>query len=620
MLLDRPTAPLSPPTSPRMSEQPGKANEYHWPQPSYTSVPTGEPLGGEHSGLAGTGLHDLIRPPLRTPNSFSYSHASSSVYSYDAGTGDSTQQQEQRTDSSNVGASYGEQAQSSVGGFASEQQDAGPASPSGRLTPRSRELEAADEQLDDDLDDTMVDDEEAESGKRPMTVAELRAHKRKMKRFRLTHNQTRFLMSEFARQAHPDAAHRERLSREIPGLSPRQVQVWFQNRRAKLKRLTSDDRDHMMRSRALPANFDMTSALHSPFGAAPPTMGTPMPSPSTFTTYGDPSSGVRPLTLDTLRRVPDYQQYAQNSYPNPTGMTSAMGNFNFTPPQSATETISPGTGLNDTGALGLQSRTTQESPRRLPFGFSGSPGFPGVNSSQHQMPRLYTHDRFARSSEAVASPLRTSISYSGLGSGSMSQSNDGQRAASLSEHSSIGQDRKQQRSMTNPNPPLPTSGPYGLGFTYPQIPSYHFTPDPPQPHRSPANTISAGLVGLGGLGGIGRRDSRALASSSSPLATYPSYPPTTFATSQMSHYPTYAPAYSQPPSFPSPYQVSQPQSQGLPLQRPRSQSQMQQPAPYAQLPTQTEQYTGSSGHTGGQDQSAGQSNTGAGDGQQQQYQ
>lgn len=47
---------------------------------------------------------------------------------------------------------------------------------------------------------------------------------------RLTHQQTRFLMSEFAKQPHPDAAHRERLSREIPGLSPRQVQVWFQNR------------------------------------------------------------------------------------------------------------------------------------------------------------------------------------------------------------------------------------------------------------------------------------------------------------------------------------------------------------------------------------------------------
>ena len=61
---------------------------------------------------------------------------------------------------------------------------------------------------------------------------------------RLTHSQTRFLMSEFARQAHPDAAQRERLSREIPGLSPRQVQVWFQNRYAHSH---SHDRNHVRR-------------------------------------------------------------------------------------------------------------------------------------------------------------------------------------------------------------------------------------------------------------------------------------------------------------------------------------------------------------------------------------
>lgn len=77
--------------------------------------------------------------------------------------------------------------------------------------------------------------------------AERLAEKRKMKRFRLgrtsshrdtvinaiyrlSHAQTRYLMSEFSRQAHPDAAQRERLSRDIPGLNPRQVQVWFQNR------------------------------------------------------------------------------------------------------------------------------------------------------------------------------------------------------------------------------------------------------------------------------------------------------------------------------------------------------------------------------------------------------
>ena len=48
--------------------------------------------------------------------------------------------------------------------------------------------------------------------------------------YRLNHAQTRYLTSEFSRQPHPDAAQRERLSRDIPGLNPRQVQVWFQNR------------------------------------------------------------------------------------------------------------------------------------------------------------------------------------------------------------------------------------------------------------------------------------------------------------------------------------------------------------------------------------------------------
>lgn len=104
-------------------------------------------------------------------------------------------------------------------------------------------------EIKDELDDDELEDDEmldAEEGSVPQTAAERRAERRKMKRFRycyllqclkarsdrhsLTHQQTRFLMSEFAKQAHPDATHRERLSREIPGLSPRQVQVWFQNR------------------------------------------------------------------------------------------------------------------------------------------------------------------------------------------------------------------------------------------------------------------------------------------------------------------------------------------------------------------------------------------------------
>ncbi|KAL8938488.1 MAG: hypothetical protein Q9211_003186 [Gyalolechia sp. 1 TL-2023] len=107
------------------------------------------------------------------------------------------------------------------------------------------------------------EDEDADGGEmNPQAAAERQAEQRKMKRFRLTHNQTRYLMSEYARQAHPGSAQRERLAREIPGLSPRQVQVWFQNRRAKLKRLSADDRESILKSRALPLDFDTTQALH----------------------------------------------------------------------------------------------------------------------------------------------------------------------------------------------------------------------------------------------------------------------------------------------------------------------------------------------------------------------
>lgn len=95
----------------------------------------------------------------------------------------------------------------------------------------SRFDESEDQDDDEDLSDDDQDIKDEQEGKQ-LTAAEIRQQKRKMKRFRLTHSQTRYLMSEFARQAHPDAAHRERLAREIPGLSPRQVQVWFQNRYA----------------------------------------------------------------------------------------------------------------------------------------------------------------------------------------------------------------------------------------------------------------------------------------------------------------------------------------------------------------------------------------------------
>ncbi|GAB0146673.1 hypothetical protein EsHS_00007064 [Epichloe bromicola] len=163
------------------------------------------------------------------------------------------------------------------------------------------------------------DDGEGDWQSHGQTVAEERlAARRKMKRFRLTHQQTRFLMSEFAKQPHPDAAHRERLSREIPGLSPRQVQVWFQNRRAKIKRLTADDRDRVIRMRAVPDDFDNVQALHSPYGAFHGV--TTMLSPSDLSSMGSSYSnhGARPLMLDMRRGGGD-------SYLSRTGLTSSFG-------------------------------------------------------------------------------------------------------------------------------------------------------------------------------------------------------------------------------------------------------------------------------------------------------
>lgn len=105
-----------------------------------------------------------------------------------------------------------------------------PAGASSPTRPRTGAESQSPKEEDDEVDGDEVAEGEEETCSRPQTAAERAAQRRKMKRFRLTHQQTRFLMSEFAKQPHPDAGHRERLSRQIPGLSPRQVQVWFQNR------------------------------------------------------------------------------------------------------------------------------------------------------------------------------------------------------------------------------------------------------------------------------------------------------------------------------------------------------------------------------------------------------
>ncbi|KAK3327181.1 hypothetical protein B0T19DRAFT_155704 [Cercophora scortea] len=259
-------------------------------------------------------------------------------------------------------------------------------------------------------------DGEGEAPTQPQTAAERTAQRRKMKRFRLTHQQTRFLMSEFAKQPHPDAAHRERLSREIPGLSPRQVQVWFQNRRAKIKRLTADDRDRMIKMRAVPDDFDNVQALHSPYGAVHG-LGTPITSPVDF---GDSPYGnhMRPLLVDVRR--PDGDDHL-----SPTGLSPAFGSIGFSHSTSlnTSDILSP-MSHSSTDRYGYSNHLStplSAGPRTSnPFARQPSLDTGMQMHSQHSRQQmrplqpLQLRETMSRSrSDTLQSPLRTSMSWKG---------------------------------------------------------------------------------------------------------------------------------------------------------------------------------------------------------------
>ncbi|KAK0363517.1 hypothetical protein LTR59_011305 [Friedmanniomyces endolithicus] len=565
-----------------MSGVPAKTDEYQWhhtpissypplasatilPQPALPSDPLRDPRQT---------LRDWNRPPLRSHKSFPYS------------LGPSSRVQEEGTQTASGGpalahfeervTNQGPQPVGTSNLPAATFGGSAPTSPVGRLTPNSPGGD--DEQLEDEEIGFGTAEQGEEEDRPPMTAAELRAHKRKMKRFRLTHNQTRFLMSEFAQQPHPDAAHRERLSREIPGLSPRQVQVWFQNRRAKLKRLTTDDRERMLRSRALPVDFDMTQALHAPFGTGPPlNVGTPISSPGTYGPLGE-AGGIRPLTLDTLRRGPEYEPYSQHQYSSPTGITPALGAFAFTPPQSATDTMSP---ASVTSAGTNYAFHAQESPRRFPFPLPMS-AHTGYGPQAH-IPRLHMHDRFNRPiSESAGSPLRTSMSYFGAGPSSQGQTPSQERSSSFSEHSNALHDRPQQhRSLTGPS----SSGPIGLGFTYAQMPQYATTEQQPQhQHHQQSSGMHSQHTGETQY----RRSSSHLAGP--PLTTYqqPYPPPPQFSSSQLPQYTGFGGHYSSqvlPSAYHQPPLHQQQQNHGQ-----AHQQQQQQQQAFAPVPSQPQQY------------------------------
>lgn len=172
-----------------MSDIPGKNDGLQWDHHSGATLSAPlhqQPVLAEDIAIAAAQQIKSAtpRPPLRTIKSFPYSLGPSSRLQNESLNDDANgalngfkervlSQGPQPTASADL-------PQPTFGGSA-------PTSPVERLTPRSQEATAGgqdDATMDDDEMDLEGGEQEDEGERPPMTAAELRAHKRKMKRFR----------------------------------------------------------------------------------------------------------------------------------------------------------------------------------------------------------------------------------------------------------------------------------------------------------------------------------------------------------------------------------------------------------------------------------------------------
>lgn len=106
------------------------------------------------------------------------------------------------------------------------------------------------------------------------------------------------------------------------------------SRRAKLKRLTSQDRDRVLKSRALPDHFDRTQMLQQPYNSRHSANTSPT---SPTTSRSSFSTGAKPLAVTNIKRNPG-DEY-------PVSPASAYGNY-VNSPAGLSESFSP---TNNTG-------------------------------------------------------------------------------------------------------------------------------------------------------------------------------------------------------------------------------------------------------------------------------
>lgn len=159
-------------------------------------------------------------------------------------------------------------------------------------------------------------------------------------------------------------------------------------RRAKLKRLTSDDRERVLKSRALPDDFDMAQALHSPYGNCPHPADAPLSSPGDYSCQeGDfvPTSPMAPAGFRT---------YDDEYVTSPLSATSAWNGYFSSHSVNATRPDASPTHPSQT------SSPVQANPYMRPCSFP--------NTSQSLHPPLQ-HVHFA---DASARPRTVSLNSS----------------------------------------------------------------------------------------------------------------------------------------------------------------------------------------------------------------
>jgi hypothetical protein len=182
-------------------------------------------------------------------------------------------------------------------------------------------------------------------------------------------------------------------------------------RRAKIKRLTVDDRERMMKMRAVPDDFDNVQALHSPYGAVHG-MSTPMQSPVDFVpTYADHL--MRPLMVDTMRRSEN------EDHMSPTGLSPAFGHVGFAPSGSmgTPDILSPVSMNSSDRYYSSHLSSPMSSGPRSANPFDRHSSYQSIpHSRQHSRPLqpLQLRETMSRSrSDSLQSPLRSSMSWKG---------------------------------------------------------------------------------------------------------------------------------------------------------------------------------------------------------------